>query len=69
MSLITYTLTNMKELEETKDKILYMYDDFCMFDFFLYHHPISRPFGASDFIYTPIIDNSSKLVSISAAVL
>jgi hypothetical protein len=37
-----------------------------MFDFFLYHHPISNS-GALDFIYTPIIDNSSKWVSISAA--
>jgi hypothetical protein len=39
-----------------------------MFDFFLYRHPISNSFGALDFIYTPIIDNSSKLVRISAAV-
>jgi hypothetical protein len=38
-----------------------------MFDFFLYHHPISNSFGALDFIYTAIIENSSKLVSISAA--
>ena len=38
-----------------------------MFDFFLYRYPISNPCGELDFIYTPIIDNTSKLVSISAA--